>query len=93
MPLAFAADAACDHCGARASMQMAVTKLRPQPEMHLVLPQGWQITTLEHSGDLHITCPLCQPILVTEPPPEVEVTEMDPATDPTLRPPPPPLKR
>ncbi|HEY1696086.1 MAG TPA: hypothetical protein VGG39_28160 [Polyangiaceae bacterium] len=84
MPLDFAADAACDICGARASLRMAVTKLRPQPEMHLALPQGWAVASLEDSGDLHITCPTCPPILVTVPPPEVG----DPSTDPTLRPPP-----
>lgn len=83
MGLDFSAGVACDKCGKKAVIRVALTKLRPQPEMHLRLPEGWTVSSLLDSGDLHITCPECPPILVTVPPPDVT----DIATDPTLPPP------
>jgi len=65
------AGVACDKCGKKAILRVALTKLRPQIEMHLKLPAGWEASSLEDSGDLYITCPTCPPLLVTVPPPSV----------------------
>jgi DNA-directed RNA polymerase subunit RPC12/RpoP len=83
------AGVACDKCGKKAILRVALTKLRPQIEMHLKLPPGWAASSLEDSGDLYITCPTCPPMLVTVPPPALSSWD-DVATDPTMPPPPPP---
>jgi hypothetical protein len=83
--LDFPASVVCDKCGQHKTvLKLALTKLKPQTEMHLKLPPGWAVTSLPESGDLYITCPSCPPTLVSIPPVQPE----DPATDPTMRPPP-----
>ena len=84
MGLAFPASVECDKCGEKAVVRVALTKLKPQPDMHLKLPEGWVVSTLLESGELLITCPDCPPTLVTARPPPDE----NPASDPTMGPPP-----
>lgn len=90
MGLSFPATCACDRCGKRSAVRLEVTGLKPQPAMHLQLPDGWAVSSKPESGELLITCPACPAVLVSIPPPVVvtEAEVMDPATDPTLRPPP-----
>lgn len=92
MSVSFPASVTCDRCGVTTTtIRVAVTKLKPQSEMHLKMPAGWCATSLPESGELFITCPTCPPTLVSIPPVpivnEIDVVD-DPATDPTLRPPP-----
>ena len=49
MGLDFAATGTCDKCGARAVVKVALTKLRPHPEMFLRLPEGWRAESVEPS--------------------------------------------
>jgi hypothetical protein len=85
MGLDLPASVTCDKCGVqRAAINIVLTKLRPQPEMHLRLPAGWTVSSLAESGELLITCPSCPSTLVTVPP--VPIDE-DPATGPTEPPP------
>jgi hypothetical protein len=86
MGLNFTATVTCDKCGVqKAAIKIAITKLKPQVDMHLRLPEGWAVSSLPESGELLITCPTCPPTLVTVPPVAIEA---DPATDPTIPPPP-----
>ena len=88
--LNFPASVVCDRCGvAKTTVKIEVSKLKPQPEMHLKLPAGWVVSSRPDSMDLLITCPHCPPVLVSIPPSAVIE---DPATDPTMRPPPLPKK-
>ncbi len=103
MPLDFLSTATCDRCSHKTHARIVVTKLKPHPEMHLSLPAGWQVSSMPESEELLITCPKCPPTLVSiPPPPPVPIAEslppipiseselfQDPATDPTMRPPPP----
>jgi len=83
MGLALPASVECDKCGEKATMSVALAKLKPHPEMYLRLPAGWAVSSRPESGELLITCPNCPPTLVTvQPPPN------DPATVPTEPPPP-----
>jgi hypothetical protein len=83
MGLALPASVTCDKCGERAAGSVALTKLRPHPEMYLRLPEGWMVSSRPESGELLVTCPSCPPTLVTAQPPPPE----DPASDPTIPPP------
>jgi DNA-directed RNA polymerase subunit RPC12/RpoP len=80
------AGVACDKCGKKAIIRVVLTKLRPQAEMHLRLPAGWNAASLEDSGDLYITCPACPVPVATMPPPPVSWDDQE-AFDPTLPPP------
>jgi hypothetical protein len=85
MGLAIPASVECDKCGEKAVIRVALTKLKPHAEMHLVLPEGWAVSSLPESGELFITCPNCPPTLVTARP----VPAGDPASAPTILPAPP----
>jgi hypothetical protein len=86
MGLDFPVTVVCDKCGAQTTtIRVAITKLKPQAEMHVRLPDGWAASSLPESGELLITCPSCPPTLVTVPP---VATTPDPAMDPTVPPPP-----
>jgi hypothetical protein len=84
MGLAIPASVECDKCGEKAVIRVALTKLKPHAEMHLKLPEGWAVSSLHESGELFITCPNCPPTLVTSRPAPAD----DPASDPTVPPPP-----
>lgn len=90
MGLNFPATVTCDKCGVRkTSVKLEITELKPHVAMHLKMPDGWIVSSKPESGELLITCPKCPPVLVSIPPIPVSDSEiMDPATDPTLRPPP-----
>lgn len=94
MPLDYPATAVCDRCGRKTSARVVVTRLKPHPEMHLKLPNGWGVSSMPESEELLITCFSCPPVLVSIPPIAVTDAEIisDPATDPTMRPPPLPKK-
>jgi hypothetical protein len=90
--LNLSATVTCDKCGIKkTAAKVTITKLKPSVEMHLVMPEGWGVSSLLESGDMFINCPTCPPTLVSIPPvPIVDLEDVveDPATDPTLRPPP-----
>jgi len=89
MGLNFPASVVCDKCGVKkTAIRMVVDKLKPQLEMHVKLPEGWHVSSMPESGDLLITCPNCPPTLVSIMPIRPEDIVEDPATDPTLKPPP-----
>jgi hypothetical protein len=85
MGLDLVATGTCDKCGKKATIEIALTKLKPHAEMHLRLPEGWSVSSRPESGELLITCPTCPPTLVTVPPLSAEESL---AMGPTIPPPP-----
>src|SRR5271165_1352573 len=55
MGLALPASVVCDKCGERAAGGVALTKLRPHPEMYLRLPEGWAVSSRPESEELLVT--------------------------------------
>ncbi len=84
MGLDLAASGTCDKCGKKAAIEIALTKLKPHPDMHVRLPEGWAVSSRPESGELLITCPACPPSLVTVPPLSAEESL---AMGPTIPPP------
>jgi hypothetical protein len=95
MGIEFPVSVECDKCSKRTTFRVVITKLKPNAEMHLKMVHGWLATSLPESGELLVTCPDCNPMLVSIAPPPLspssladleEVVEVvgDPATDPTM---------
>ena len=90
MGIEFPSSVKCDKCPARTTFRVVITKLKPNVEMHVKMTQGWTSTSLPDSGEMLVTCPDCNPMLVSMMPPPLsqEISEVDvvgdPATDPTM---------
>ena len=88
MGIEFPVSAACDKCPSRTTFRVVIDKLKPMFEGHLKMTEGWAATTLSESGELFVTCPKCNPVLVSVMPPPVQDEDIevvgDPATDPTM---------
>ncbi len=92
MGIEFPASVKCDKCPKRTTFRVVITKLKPNVEQHFKMTQGWTTTTLPESGEMLVTCPDCNPMLVSMmPPPSAQAEELgeldivgDPATDPTM---------
>jgi hypothetical protein len=92
MGIEFPASVKCDKCPKRTTFRVVITKLKPHVDMHLKMTDGWSASSLPESGELLVTCPDCNPMLVSMMPPPLaqpeEISEVevvgDPATDPTM---------